>query len=69
MLHNCMLGYCLKKNREGELACRSDFPEALVGFKETYEDPLDGSRPYLIRPGRVACSVTQGAEYNEALKS
>jgi hypothetical protein len=29
---------------------------------------MDGSRPYLIRFGRVAGSVTQGAEYNEAEK-
>jgi hypothetical protein len=68
MLHHCKQGYCLKKNREEELACRFDFPKALVGFKEIYEDPLDGSRPYLIRPGRVAGSITQGAEYNEAEK-
>jgi hypothetical protein len=68
MLHNCKPGYCLKKTREKELACCCDFPKALVGFKETYEAPMDGSRSYLIRPGRAAGIATQGAEYNESEK-
>jgi hypothetical protein len=68
MLYHCKQGYCLKKNREEELVCHFDFPKALVGFKEIYEVPMDGARPYLIRPGRVAGSVTLGAEYKEAEK-
>ena len=37
----------------------------LVGYNQKFEDPGDGSRPYLIRPERIPGKAPYGAEYDD----